>query len=157
MAGESIFAPVFEMNGDTWHLVYDPNCGVTPMPDLSRARVWPAVHGPVFVNGRQLYGVAFDLVIPGVSNGNMVSPERRLRAFRVFEIPPCKPEDTFPMQILKVSEMVYYAQAPKHDDGANVVQQFIMASLGNSATREEPQRVTWGQALVPSEEFGEGM
>lgn len=147
MAGESIFASVFEMDGDTWHLVYDPGCGVTPMPDLSKARVWPAVHGPVFINGRELYGVALDFVIPGAASGHGVVPERKLRAFRVFDTPPCKPTDPFPLQILKASEMVYYALAPKNECEANSVQQFISASLGNAMTSER-REVTWSRDLL---------
>lgn len=148
MANKSVFPPTIKFDGTTWHMVYDPSCEATVMPNVSEQNVQRVTCDPVRFPGRDVpvWLMLMALSIPSQrdSRGQIIGA-RRLLGFRTFDH---QPPSTYRIQ---PNEMVYYVA--EQSDGS-AAQQFFNAVTGVAdqvtAVQSKPD-TSWCQQFAKEE------
>ena len=146
MANTSLFPSSVEFEGDIWHLLYDPANDTTVQPNLSGARVIKTACDPVRVagapEGKTLYMVVVDLLIPASAEVGRVTTEKRLKAFRVYDYMPPN------LDAVQPREMVYYIAEPRLASKGNASQAFLDTVLGVALAENRKKNAVdtgWGK------------
>ena len=149
MANTSLFPSSVEFEGDIWHLLYDPANDTTVQPNLSGARVIKTACDPVRVagapEGKTLYMVVVDLLIPASAEVGRVTTEKRLKAFRVYDYMPPN------LDAVQPREMVYYIAEPRLASKGNASQAFLDTGLGVALAENRKKNAVdtgWGRELL---------
>lgn len=159
MANKSVFPATIQFDGAIWHMVYDPNCEATVMPNINDSDVRRTTCDVVRFPGRDvpIWLLMVDIAIPSRrdSSGRIIGA-RRLLGFRTFDHQPASSYRIQP------NELVYYV-AEQSDSSA--AQQFFNAITGVSeqGTVAQPKPDTsWCQQfaqeeaeIVPMQQQGE--
>lgn len=126
MATKSVFPETLEFDGAIWHMVYDPKCETTVMPNLAGANILSIDRTPVRFPGATAdsFMVTTDIIFPAHadSQGRLVN-ERRMKGFRTYDYAPASPA------MVKPEELVYYVAEPTTGNGS-AAQRFLNALVG---------------------------
>lgn len=135
MAVKSVFPDTLEYDGAVWHMVYDPTCETTVMPNLANAQFSPLQCTPVqFGEGKgKAFMVTVDILFPAHtdSQGRLVN-ERRMKGFRTYDYAPASPA------MVKPEELVYYVAEPSIGN-SSAAQRFLNALVGARQAENPPK------------------
>lgn len=149
-AGTSIFLPVMEYNGDTWHLQYDPENPMSVRPDLVGGKITNMSCAPVKLPrqhpDKQFYMVVVSILMPAsMEPSGRAIPEKRLLGFRVYDYLPAKPST---LDALNLNEMVFYIAEPRPGSDAQTLLETVLGLKVQEQPAAEAVNTDWTKMLM---------